>query len=112
MVKSPVPTVIETGLGTNCRVTTGSADADGEAEKATRYPATAARRGTNRRVLRRRLGIADLSAPEQADLHCYPGAVRSPTNLGLHPCAQRPQGRRQALSRVAASNAARRSAKA
>jgi hypothetical protein len=80
IVNSPVPTVIETGSGTSCGVAAGAAEADGEEVMDTAYPATAARRETIRRVLRRRVGIADLSAPSSRKMHRHPEAVHVLTN--------------------------------
>ncbi|MBO0844027.1 MAG: hypothetical protein J2P22_01260 [Nocardioides sp.] len=71
-----MPTVIETGFGTTCGVAVGWAEAGGDEEMATTYPATAARRETIRRLLRRREGIADLSAPSSGNVHRHPEAVR------------------------------------
>src|SRR3954454_19865552 len=72
MVKSPVPTVIETGIGASWGVADDAAEAGGEELVATRKPAAAAMREPIRRVLRRPVGIADLSAPSSGNPHRHP----------------------------------------
>src|SRR4051794_5988720 len=74
-VKVPVPTVIETGLGTSCGLAALAAADVGDAETATTRPEMATKRETTRLVLRRRVDIADLSAPSSGNVHRYPEAV-------------------------------------
>src|SRR3954454_11243696 len=76
MVNPPVPTVIETGLGTSCGAAAGAAEAPGGEEMATRYPTATTKRERIGRGLRRRLGKAVLSAPSSGKRHRYPEAVR------------------------------------
>src|SRR4051812_43998560 len=76
-VKLPVPTVIETGLGTSCGLAAPAAADVGVADKATTRPAIATRRETTRLELRRRVGIGRPFRSEQRKrLHCHPEAVR------------------------------------
>src|SRR4051794_10133069 len=97
-VNSPVPTVIETGFGTSWGAGAGGAEAGGaEAaggeEMDMRYPAATTKRETIGRGLRRRLDMLTLPLRAAERAHRHPEAVRFPTRIGLHPCAQCRQDR-------------------